>query len=453
MKLKIKILLLAILPMLIVALLISFLSRHQIQSLSEQEIKTFETNFLASKRNELKNYVELALTSINPVLADTALSDAMAKMEVKRILNGLIYDSDGYFFVYDQTGKNLVHPITPTLVGQNLYDLKDPNGNYVIRSLLEMAKSGGGYHRYLWNKPSEDSIQEKMSYVVVIDRWKWMMGTGLYLDDIELEVTKIRKQVKINVHQTFVKLLLIVLIAIVVITLLGLGINLHETRVADKRLQQLALKFVRFQVNERRRFARDLHDGINQLLVSVKYRLESATAKVKRSETLATSDLEGCTGVLDSSIQEIRRISHDLRPSLLDDLGLEHAVLSLLDEFKQRTGINALVEFDFEAGQLPEDIEITLYRLIQEALTNIERHSQASRIQLLISMEKQKLTFTLSDNGVGFSLKSIQASPLGIGLKNMQERVELIGGHFKIRSKGDEGTSIRVVFIIEDYSW
>jgi two-component system NarL family sensor kinase len=268
-----------------------------------------------------------------------------------------------------------------------------------------------------------------------------------------LEVTKIRKQVKINVHQTFVKLLLIVLIAIVVITLLGLGINLHETRVADKRLQQLALKFVRFQVNERRRFARDLHDGINQLLVSVKYRLESATAKVKRSETLATSDLEGCTGVLDSSIQEIRRISHDLRPSLLDDLGLEHAVLSLLDEFKQRTGINALVEFDFEAGQLPEDIEITLYRLIQEALTNIERHSQASRIQLLISMEKQKLTFTLSDNGVGFSLKSIQASPLGIGLKNMQERVELIGGHFKIRSKGDEGTSIRVVFIIEDYSW
>ena len=172
MKLKIKILLLAILPMLIVALLISFLSRHQVQSLSEQEIKTFETNFLASKRNELKNYVELALTSINPVLADTALSDAMAKTEVKRILNGLIYDSDGYFFVYDQTGKNLVHPITPTLVGQNLYDLKDPNGNYVIRSLLEMAQSGGGYHRYLWNKPSEDSIQEKMSYVVVIDRRK-----------------------------------------------------------------------------------------------------------------------------------------------------------------------------------------------------------------------------------------------------------------------------------------
>lgn len=452
MKLKIKILLLAILPMLIVALLISFLSRHQVQSLSEQEIKTFETNFLASKRNELKNYVELALTSINPVLADAALSDAMAKTEVKRILNGLIYDSDGYFFVYDQTGKNLVHPITPTLVGQNLYDLKDPNGNYVIRSLLEMAQSGGGYHRYLWNKPSEDSIQEKMSYVVVIDRWKWMMGTGLYLDDIELEVTKIRKQVKINVHQTFVKLLLIVLIAIVVITLLGLGINLHETRVADKRLQQLALKFVRFQVNERRRFARDLHDGINQLLVSVKYRLESATAKVKRSETLATSDLEGCTVVLDSSIQEIRRISHDLRPSLLD-LGLEHAILSLLDEFKQRTGINALVEFDFEAGQLPEDIEITLYRLVQEALTNIERHSKASRIQLVISMEEQKLTFTLSDNGVGFSFKSIQASPLGIGLKNMQERVELIGGHFKIRSKGDEGTSIRVVFIIEDYSW
>jgi len=450
MKLKGKILLLAILPMLVVTLLITFLSASQIQSLSKQEIKTFEDNLVSSKRNELKNHVELALASIKPVLQDQRLSNMMAQEEVKRILNGLIYDSDGYFFVYDQTGKNLVHPITPALVGQDLYDLQDPSGNYVIRSLLEVAQAGGGYYRYFWNKPSEDKVQEKMSYAVMIDRWQWMVGTGLYLDDIESEVTKIREQVKANIQQTFIRLLLIVLVAIVVITLLGLGINLRETRIADKRLQQLALKFVRFQVNERRRFARDLHDGINQLLVAVKYRLESATVKLARDEKLVHSDLEGCTDVLDNTIQEIRRISHDLRPSLLDDLGLEHAILSLLDQFKERTDINTLAEIYLEGDQLSEDIEITLYRLIQEALTNIERHSKASRVQLILVVESNKVTFTLADNGIGFSYTSLQVSPMGIGLKNMQERVELLGGYFNIRSKKAKGTSIRAVFNIEN---
>lgn len=450
MKLKIKILLLAILPMLLVTLLIAFLSTYQIRTLSEQEIKTFENNLVSSKSKELKSYVELALISIKPVLEDSELSEAQAKIKVREILNQLIYDTDGYFFVYDKKGTNIVHPISPELVGKDLYDIQDRNGNYVIRGLLKVAKSGGGFHRYLWNKPSGVGTQDKLSYAIQIDRWQWMMGTGLYLDEIQNEVTKIRKQVTLNIRQTFIKALLIVLVAIALITLIGLAINLHETRLADKRLQQLALKFVRFQVDERRRFARDLHDGINQLLVAVKYRLESATTKVNRNETLLSSDLEGCTDVLDDTIQEIRRISHDLRPSLLDDLGLEPAVVNLLDQFEERTGIHALCEFDIEPSQLPEDIEITLYRLISEALTNIERHSQATRIQLIMWMEGKELKFTLSDNGVGFSPSDAEASPSGIGLKNMQERVELLGGRFTIRSKQGEGTSIRTAFLVED---
>ena len=450
MKLKIKILLLAILPMLLVTILIAFLSTYQIHSLAEQEIKTFEINLVASKREELKNYVDLAHASIKPVLEDKSLTEKQVESQVRQTLNSLIYDTDGYFFVYDQKGINIVHPITPELVGQNLFNIQDLNGNYLIRGLIKQAQLGGGYHRYLWNKPSGIGVQDKLSYAILVGPWRWMMGTGLYLDDIESEVAHIRDQVKINVRQTFIKTLFIVLIAIILIILIGLAINLHETRLADKRLQQLALKFVRFQVNERRRFARDLHDGINQLLVAVKYKLETATNKVKRKEPLATSDLEGCTDVLDDTIREIRRISHDLRPSLLDDLGLERAILNLLDQFEERTNIHVIAEIDLEAGQVPEDIEITLYRLIHEALTNIERHSQATRAQLMMWMDGKKLKFTLSDNGSGFSTKSIESSPSGIGLKNMQERVELIGGHFTIRSKENEGTTIRTVFLIEE---
>ena len=447
MNLKIKMLLLAIVPMLVVTILIAFLSTYQIQSLFEEEIKTFETNLVASKREELKNYVDLAHTFIKPVLEDSSLSEEQAKSNVRKILNSLIYDTDGYFFIYEQSGINVVHPIMPHLVGENLYDIQDLNGNYLIRGLIGQAKAGGGYHRYLWKKPSAEGVQDKLSYAILVGPWQWMMGTGLYLDDIETEVAKIQDQVKVNIRHNFLKTLCIVLVAIILITLIGLAINLHETRLADKRLQQLALKFVHFQVHERRRFARDLNDRINQLLVAVKYRLESATTKVNRNETLASEDLEGCTDVLDETIREIRRISHDLRPSLLDDLGFERAVISLRDQFEERTGIHTIAEFDVEPEQVPEDVDITLYRLISEALTNIERHSQATRIQLMIWIEGNELIFTLSDNGVGFSPKKMQETPSGIGLKNMQERVELLGGRFTIRSSEGEGTFIRTAFL------
>ena len=452
MNLKIKILLLAIIPMLIVTVLIAFLSTYQIRALSEQEIQTFETNLIASKKSELKSYLDLARTSIKHVLKNPLLSESEAKTEVKRIINGLVYGEDGYFFVYDQTGVNLVHPIIANLVGQNLYDLQAENGDYIIRSLLQRAREGGGYHQYPWNKPSDGAIKPKLSYVVSLDRWQWMMGTGLYLDDIEIEVAKIREQVNLNIQETFFKTLVIVLTAIIVITAIGFAINLHETRLADTRLQESVLKFVRLQVTERRRFARDLHDGINQLLVAVKYRLDTASSKLSRNESLQENDISRCSDVLDDTIREVRRISHDLRPSLLDDMGLEHAVLSLLDQFEERTNITVISEIDLDDYEPREDIEITLYRLIQEALTNIERHANAQRVQLRIGVEQDMVVFSISDNGIGFDLHQQPSGGSGIGLINMRERVELLGGEFHISSKPDKGTAIRTAFFLGNNS-
>ena len=406
----------------------------------------FQDNLSPIALSELTSYVDLARTSIKHVLEDSSLSENEVKLEVKRILNGLVYGEDGYFFVYDQPGVNLVHPITSELVGKNLFDLQAENGDYIIRSLLDASKNGGGYHQYPWNKPSDNSIKQKLSYVVTLERWQWMMGTGLYLDDIEAEVANIREQVEINIRDTFFKTLLIVLTAIIIITAIGFAINLRETRLADTRLQESVHKFVQLQVSERRRFARELHDGINQLLVAVKYRLETANNKINRNESLESKDLNQCSEVLDETIREVRRISHDLRPSLLDDMGLEPAVVSLLDQFQERTKIKVISEIDLEDCKLREDIEITLYRLIQEALTNIERHANASRVQLRIGSEQSNIVFSISDNGIGFDQNKQSLMSDGIGLKNMRERVELLSGDFTLSSKPDKGTSIRTVF-------
>lgn len=443
MTLKIKIMLLAILPMVLVASFTTWLGSKGARLLSEQEIEIFEQSLLESKRRELRHYVDIAQTLIREVIAESGDHPEKAQAEVKRILHDMTFGDDGYFFAYDAKGVNLVHPMQPELVGQNLIDVQDKNGLYVIRELLKRAAEGGGYQRYLWQKPSREEIEEKLGYVVQVPEWGWMIGTGLYIDDISVEVNKIRAEVSRNIKENAFTVSLTVLGTTLIVVLLGVAINLHESRLADVRLRALAQRSILFHVNERRRFSRELHDGINQLMVSVLYRMELAQRRLAAGDSKGLEDLSAGRNVLNEAIQEVRRISHDLRPSILDDLGLESALGNLLEQFSERTGVLIRREISLPEKRLPEDVEMTLYRLIQEALTNIERHADASELVLKLDHQRSAVRLDLRDNGRGFELSSKQTS-MGIGLRNMRERVELLGGEYRLDSGAGEGTRIRV---------
>ena len=256
-SLKTKVLLLSIVPLILVTVAITFISLNQAHSLSEQEISTFEENLLRSKRQELEHYVEMASNAIEHVVRGSSPGDEQAEAEIKRILNELTYGDDGYFFVYDPTGVNLVHPIQPELVGQDLIELQDSNGKYVIRDLLEIAEKGGGFYRYLWRKPSKGDLEDKLSFVVQIPKYNWMMGTGLYIDDIAKEVAAIRLKVTRNIRNTFFTVVVILAGTVIIIALVGVAINMHASQLADDRLRELAHRHVQFQVGQRRNFARE----------------------------------------------------------------------------------------------------------------------------------------------------------------------------------------------------
>jgi len=443
MTLKIKIMLLAILPMVLVTSFTTWLGSKGARLLSEQEIEIFEQSLLESKRRELRHYVDIAQTLIRRVIAESGDNQEQAQDDVKRILHDMTFGEDGYFFAYDADGVNLVHPIQPELVGQNLIDIQDRNGVYVIRELMNAAMEGGGYRRYHWQKPSREEIEEKISYVVRIPEWGWMMGTGLYIDDISAEVNKIRSEVNRNIRENAFTVSVIVLGTMLVIVLVGVAINLHESRMADVRLRTLAQRSILFHVSERRRFSRELHDGINQLMVSVLYRIELAQRRLASGDSKGLEDLNAGRQVLNDAIQEVRRISHDLRPSILDDLGLASALGNLLEQFSERTGIRIKHEISLPDARLPEDIEMTLYRLVQEALTNVERHADAGELVLRLDHRRSGVRLDLRDNGRGFDPES-NKQPSGIGLRNMRERVELLGGEYRLDSGVGEGTRIRV---------
>lgn len=152
MPLKAKLILLSLLPLLLVMALTSWISVFQAKTLGEKEVELFHSSLIKSKELALKDLVDLAFDAISHIYNDPDMDEAEAQHAVKAVISKLRYGTDGYFFVYDEFGTNLVHPIMPELQGENLLHIQDENGNYLIESLLTQAKSGGGFHHYLWQK-------------------------------------------------------------------------------------------------------------------------------------------------------------------------------------------------------------------------------------------------------------------------------------------------------------
>src|SRR3990170_8516873 len=202
MRLKLKVILLAVTPLVGSLALIAWAVTHQARDLAMRERALVEEATMASKKAELQHYIELALSSIEPLYASRR-DDEATKAEAARVLAALDYGgSDGYFFVFDVAGRAIVHPRQPELVGQDLWDLRDINGVPVIRDLIAQAHLGGGSLRYMWQKPSNLELTPKLSYVVTLPRWNWMIGTGVYLDDVQATMDQLDRQVNANIAAT-----------------------------------------------------------------------------------------------------------------------------------------------------------------------------------------------------------------------------------------------------------
>ncbi|MBR7887734.1 cache domain-containing protein [Marinomonas sp. A79] len=448
MGLKSKIILLAVAPLIVATAIITYLGLQSARDLAAEELSIYEFNLVDAKKKALKNYVSIAMSEIQPILEDESLSTVEAQRLVKNIIGRLRYEEDGYFFAYEMLGRNLVHPTQPDFVGQNLWGFQDRTGNYLIQGLIREAQAGGGYHRYVWEKPPLMRQEDKIGYVVAIDKWNWIIGTGLYLDDVYAELAKTKAIMNSNIQDSFTTVIEVVVVTVILVILLGLAINLHEHKLADSRLKELVQRFMRWQVSERRGFSRELHDGINQLLVSCKFRIELAEKKLKREldKDIVEQELHKASDLINQTISEVRQISHNLRPTILDDLGLDTALMALIGQFTERTEIEINYRFDVSIT-LPDEIEITLYRLAQECLTNIEKHANASTISLQVMQSQRHVLFECADDGEGLSQKSTLYS--GIGLINMRERLELVGGEFELESQHGKGTKVHALLPLE----
>ena len=438
-----KVSLLATLPLIIAVAAISVLVANQSRTSAEREIRALETQLIEAKKAELHNYVTQAKNGFYYIYGNAPPDDEDAKQQVMQILAAMIYGDEGFFFVYDYDGTNLVSPRQTDFINNNWIDLADSQGTLVVQELIQTAKQGAGYVEHLWPKPSTGEEALMVSYVTGFQSWRWAFGTGVFIDDVVESVAAARADVERRVQRTFYYIGGITFAALFLVFGSGLFLNIRERRLADAKLKELTQRVFDAQEEERGRVARELHDGISQIIVGVRYAMENAKRRFAKGDPRAEETLDKGIENLTLAANEVRRISRDLRPGALDDLGLGPAVKSLAEDFAHRTGVKVTFETAVFRNRLEQDTKIALYRIAQEALTNIERHAGATKVSIDIRGHRKGATLRISDNGTGID-KVKKSGPGGLGLRNMQERIEQLDGQLRITSTS-RGTTIEAL--------
>jgi signal transduction histidine kinase len=217
----------------------------------------------------------------------------------------------------------------------------------------------------------------------------------------------------------------------------------RERTETENQLRKLSMQLMRVQDEERRRFARELHDGVGQTLVAAKMLVfEPAPGQPASPQT---SDL---AALLDEAISQTRTISYLFHPPLLDEIGFSSAAKWLIDGFAQRTGLMVSSNIQQPENRLPRGLETALYRVLQEALNNIHRHSKSRSVEVNVQIDSKFVTLRVKDDGKGIPTETLEAfhsnqAQGGVGLLSMKERVREQSGELKIGSH-DEGTEIIV---------
>ncbi|QXO17275.1 MULTISPECIES: methyl-accepting chemotaxis protein [Vibrio] len=187
-----KLLLLTVIPLVVITAIVTAVNYWSGMNSLQQELTQYRAQLVESRKAELKAYLMMGVTAIQDLYDADRNGENQA--QAKAILKAMRFESDGYFFAYDSQGVNTLHAINPALEGKNLYDLKDKNGVPVIAGLIQAAKSGDGFLYFSWHKPSLDAQAPKLGYAEYLPKWDWVLGTGIYIDDIDTQVAQFEAQ-------------------------------------------------------------------------------------------------------------------------------------------------------------------------------------------------------------------------------------------------------------------
>ena len=233
----------------------------------------------------------------------------------------------------------------------------------------------------------------------------------------------------------------------------GTNTDIEEQKITEKRLRELSGELLHLQDEERRRIARELHDTTAQELAALCINLSllsqsSAVLESKEREALAT-----CRKIADESLSSLRTVSYLLHPPMLEEAGLESTLPWFVEGFTKRSGITVTLDLDRNVGRLPQDLELAIFRVVQEGLANVHRHSRSAVARVTLH-RNASVTLQIEDEGVGVQSRAGESTldslvRLGVGIAGMSERIRQLGGELAITRREPKGTIVRAVIPLE----
>jgi two-component system NarL family sensor kinase len=224
-----------------------------------------------------------------------------------------------------------------------------------------------------------------------------------------------------------------------------------ELELAQEALRTLSGRLLQAQDEERRRIARELHDSAGQLVAALNMNLVPLQAEAGKLGKQFSAAVEESLDLVEQLSKELRTISHLLHPPMLDEAGLEFALQWFVEGFAQRSKIEVDFELAPELGRLSRELETTIFRIVQEALTNIHRHSHSRTASVRLTSGAEQVSVQIQDHGRGMPTGAARAKP-GVGIQGMRERVRRLGGRLDIRSSSEQGTTVTAILPLTNAS-
>ncbi len=243
-------------------------------------------------------------------------------------------------------------------------------------------------------------------------------------------------------------------VLISLIMLLGL-IFIRQIFNLQKRIDDLRKKneyrifsaIIKTEENEKQKFAKELHDGLGPIIAGVKMAISTLVNKEQKPVT--TDVIENTDKLIDEAIITIKEISNNLSPHILNNFGLLKAVKSFIDKLNYHENLNIIVNSNIENKRFNYNIEVVLYRVICELITNTLKHASANKLEIDLFYEDNKLKLDFFDDGIGFDVESTLNSHKGMGYSNILSRIKSLDGAIDIESKPDQGVTIRIIIVTE----
>jgi two-component system sensor histidine kinase UhpB len=352
--------------------------------------------------------------------AEEALRESEKKY--RSLMNGasdaiVLVDPQGTITEVNQRAEDLLGYSEAELLGLNYTRIHPPEEcNHVLNNFTEILKTGAGrLHECLVLRRDGRTVPVEITHIMV------EYGDQRVVQTIFRDITE-RKLAE------------------------------EALRDSEQKLRQLASQLLTIQEQERRRVSRELHDEMGQALTVLKIHLVAIENKLRRDQRELKASCEKLLSDIDAVIENVRRLSYDLSPSILEDLGLSSSLKYLMEE----TCRNHQMDYEMTAAEIDNlfsaETKINIYRIFQEFLTNIVRHAEADHLEVKITKQPDRVTFYLRDNGKGFDLQKARSRTLnkrGLGLTTMYERALLAGGHLSLWSRRGQGTAITLTIPIQ----